>query len=102
MYRLHCLVKARPRDNNDDREFAGTLRDRDDIDVLPRDRCKDTSGQARCALHTLAHNSKQAHLRIYLYRLQVVMLEFELELGFECVKSCFNSSLRIRKQKFWR
>ncbi len=25
VYRLHCLVKARPRDNNDDREFAGTL-----------------------------------------------------------------------------
>src|ERR1700733_9791522 len=77
MNRLHRALEPAPTHHNRDRQLTRPLRDRDNIDVLLRNRRKDAPRQPRRTLHSFAHHSDQPDVFINVERLKIPMRQFE-------------------------
>jgi hypothetical protein len=77
MHRAYGLFQAVPPHRDRDRQLARSLRDRDDVDILPRNSREDASRQTRRASHPLADHREQPNVIIDLDWLKVAVLEFQ-------------------------
>ena len=69
-----------------DRQFARTLRDGDDVDVMPRNCRENPSRQAGSAAHSLAHYRDQSDVGIHLNGLDVAVRQFQRKGFFQVLQ----------------
>src|SRR5665213_2371279 len=88
--RPHRLLQAAAPDDDRDGQLAGPLGDRDDVDVVPRNRSKEPAGETRRAAHALAHYRDQADVGVHFDGLEVAVdqlkpIEVEADVGLIAV-----------------
>src|ERR1700691_300737 len=77
----HSLLQPIPPHNDRNRQLAGALGDRDDIDILLRDRRKDTPRNSRESSHSFADYRQQSDFPIDLDAFNIAMRQFQRQSG---------------------